>query len=436
MKLIFNGRFYGNDLPYDSIILKLYEEHGDDFPQHLPDGDFAFALVDDDLDTTYLCRDRVGNRVIYYTIDDGIMYFNFRILDLLESCNKEIQINKDKIKEYITNLAVYGEETLFYDVYEVQPAEIVIYRNGKINKRKYFDFEFDSKIRDMNRSEQIKGFLKLFDNAIKKRFNTDTKVLVSGGIDSTFLVSRLRGFHTGLLQSYSLGINYQNRARYNEFKYSDQVSKLFYLEHNNLEYDVEDFSNVCELTTEIHEEPMPHVAAIPAIYLCNELENNVILSGGGGDELFGGYSDHIIAANNFNEDDKDVNIVSKLRRIPECVVNHIINQDSNDTYRHNMIEYFNNNNYPDSVSKMLYMELKTHAIHMLNKESKINNIFNVDCRFPFLDYELIQFVLSMSPNLKINNGVGKYLLKNFCHLNFWDISIHYLIIFDKLLIML
>lgn len=423
------------------VIVHAYRMFGQDFIHRL-NGDFAFALWDSEERELFLYRDRVGVKPVYYTLQNGLLVFASEIKSILAHPAVSGEIDYDRMPEYFAHLYIYGERTMFRNIRELQPGHRLRVKEGRITEETYFDFHFDPDIRGLSFEDQVEGFTALFDDAVKIRLMSDVPlgVYLSGGIDSSYLTARLKPLTNAPIHTFSLGFT---REGFNEFPYSDEVARIVGTTHTKFEITEDDFLDVIDRIVWHYDEPVPQIVAVPQYYLAKEAKRHitVALSGSGGDELFAGYS-HYLAALRLYEalkggiDPGDgeaalyqkgltpENIAAEFKSCSQKYVVDKLFTESPQDYRPNIARYFLDNGYPDFISRMLYMDYKTHVVAMMNKDDKMNMAWGIEGRFPFQDHRVVQFALSMSPELKIRGGTGKWVLKDLCKNYFDEAFIH------------
>src|SRR6185312_11291390 len=134
-------------------ILHLYEEYGENCVEHLR-GMFAFAIWDRNRKELFIARDRLGVKPLYYVhSDDGSFYFASEIKALLEARAVTPELNFAAFSDYLANHATSGEETLFMNVKRLMPGHTLIWRDGKVTIKKYWDVSFANASR-YKRSDQ------------------------------------------------------------------------------------------------------------------------------------------------------------------------------------------------------------------------------------------------------------------------------------------
>ncbi|RJO65055.1 MAG: asparagine synthase (glutamine-hydrolyzing) [Myxococcales bacterium] len=408
------------------VVLLASLAYGDAFIDKL-NGDFAFALWDRDTNTLSLYRDRVGVKPLYYTLQNGLFAFASEIKALLKHPDLKTAPNEARFKAFLSNLYVCGKETLFTDIYELQPGEKLTFRNGEIRTKSYFDWRYLPDVRALPEPEQEERFVELFDDAVQARLISDVPlgVYLSGGVDSSYLTARLAAHRPKAIHTYTLGFDVGD---YNEFKYSQAVADRFAARHTAFTVSAREFFDVVERVVWHYDEPMPHLVAVPQYYLAERAKPHitVALSGTGGDESFAGYT-HYLAAQRLLEKSLDLSsadpdvaayqgklapaeIAAEFKSCSQRpFVEKMIRQDGD--YRGEVARHFTASPYPDFLSSMLYMDFKTHVVHMMNKEDKINMAHGVEGRFPYLDWRVVEFALSLPPKSKLKGEITKHFLK-------------------------
>lgn len=197
--IIFNGEIYnyqelreelicaGHTFKTNSdteVIIHAYEEWKIDTPSHLR-GMFAFAIWDILHEELVLARDEAGIKPLYYSKFLNTFIFASEIKAILKYKNFKKELNKDILSSYLCCGFVPTNETFFKGIWSVEPGEIMIVKNNKLFRKKYFHLEME----EGNVSEkEIKSTL---ENSIRYHEISDVPVgsFLSSGIDSSFIVS-------------------------------------------------------------------------------------------------------------------------------------------------------------------------------------------------------------------------------------------------------
>lgn len=412
------------------VALNLYIEHGKEFTKLL-DGDFAIAIWDGVKKEIVLTRDRLGVRPLYYIFKTGLFSFASEIKAFFKIPHLRPEFDPHSLKTYFSHLCTYGRKTMFKDVIELLPCETLTFNSGTIAVDTYFDFKFKPDVRKLTLNEQVEGFDSLFEQALKKRLVSDVPVglYLSGGIDSTYIASKLPAITKGNpIASYTLGFT---NSINNEFKYSEMAAKKFNIGNTRLFADDTDLDAIVEKVIWHHDEPPPNIVSISQYCLAREAKPliTVALAGSGADEISAGYSHYVAALecyqgnSPFKEDCYHSSlppgyIAQEFKSCNQKPVMDLLLDDKSYEYRDEMTPYYENNDYPDFIAKMQYFDIKTHFLATINKDDKMNMAWAVEGRFPFLDFGLVDYALSMSPECKIFEKTNKFYLKEIVSRNF------------------
>src|ERR1051326_1481223 len=155
-------------------ILHLYEDYGDGCVNYLR-GMFAFAIWDAKERELFIARDRLGVKPLYYVhTDDGSLYFGSEIKTLFEAGALKPEINFRALPDYLANLATSGEETLYRGVKRLLPGHTLLWRDGELTVRRYWDVDFskdDAAPRDDK--TYVKQWSDLFRESVRLRLMAD-----------------------------------------------------------------------------------------------------------------------------------------------------------------------------------------------------------------------------------------------------------------------
>ncbi len=262
------------------VIVHGYEEYGDNVSSYL-EGMFAFALWDSKKRKLILSRDRIGERPLYYAFDGKQLLFASEIKALLQH-DIPLEIDIQCLSDYLTLRASQGTRTMFKGIVKLAPGTLLIYRNSRIKVRRYWQLPpFSSE------EANLGHFRALMQEALEERLMSDVPlgVFLSGGLDSSSLVASLSRVHEQI-KTFSLGFNDPT----DELKYARIVAERFHTDHTEIIVDQDVLKMLPKIVWHL-DEPMADPAVIPT-YLISEKtaeKVKVVLSGEGGDEIFGGY---------------------------------------------------------------------------------------------------------------------------------------------------
>lgn len=274
------------------VIVHLYEEYGDDFVNHL-NGQFAIALYDSKKERLLLIRDRIGIGPLFYTEYDSKVLFASEIKSLLAASTVPPELNHNALDQIFSFWAPISPETIFKNVFEVSPGQMIIIENGRVTKTQYWDWEFpqDGSYHtgsDDDLAEELKELL-IDSTRIRLRSDVPVGAYLSGGLDSSTIVSLIHNYTKNPLRTFSIGFE---EGSFDETNHQDALIKKYNTNHSYLKCINSDISDEFVDTIWHTETPVLRTAPVPMKKLSGLVKENnykVVLTGEGADEILGGY---------------------------------------------------------------------------------------------------------------------------------------------------
>lgn len=398
------------------VIIRLYIEYGSECVNYL-DGVFSFAIYDTKKNNLFLARDRIGIKPLYYTLDNNEFRFSSSMNGLINR-NEKPQINPIALHyQFTLHSVVPAPHTIISGIHKLEPGHTLkITQSGESYLNKYFDIN-EVEIKDYKEQEIIERSTYLLKKAVEKRVNiadVPVGILLSGGLDSSLITSLAKKFKEQI-DTYSIGFNTVNEEVGNEFYYSDLVAKDFKTSHIKYKINDDELFNNLDLVISNMSEPMFSQDSSAFFLLSNRVSKNnkVVLSGQGADEVFGGYFwyEQIMNEKILNE----IDTLSKyyFDRSFHNYKNIINNKYVDSNYVHDDISRTMNEMNPSlsTLDKVFRLELSMFIID--DPVKRVDNMtmsHALEARVPFLDIDLITFMLSVEGSSKIKN-TSKYYLK-------------------------
>ena len=440
------GHFFSSNTDSE-IIVHAYEEYGELFVDHIK-GMFAFCIYDNKRNKVILGRDRLGIKPLYYLKSTRGMCFASELKSLLKSKYIEPQISKLALNLFLTTEVVPAPYTIFKDCYKLEAGCImVIDLNLQQSKvKRYWDVEFNT---DYSKSENewLESIESKLKDSVDQHLLSDVAVstFLSGGIDSSLITGLVAKSLNKPFNTYTIGFNTKKE---DERPYAREVAELNKTLHNEKVVDIESL-NIIDKLVESYDEPYGDSSAIPTYYVCEMAaeKNKVVLSGDGGDELFGGYfsldsQKKIVKATSFLKNGYPKifrHVISNLlpmnikqaalrRSLPNWSMLATLHSHIFDDNRLNLIN-------PDwrcswdeilatfeplkrgmkdlePMNALFYAYYKTYLPDdILTKVDRVSNAHSLEVRIPFLDHELVEEANKIPVEIKIRNNESKYLLK-------------------------
>jgi len=424
-------------------IVHAYEEFSDDCVKHLR-GMFTFAIWDRKRQRLLAARDRFGKKPLNYYWDGQRLIFGSEIKSLLEAGIPR-EINHIALDEYLVYGYVPTPNTLFKDVMKVPPAHILIYENGQISTKCYWDLSFTPSCQDDEETAVVRTRA-LLEDAVRVRLMSEVPLgaFLSGGVDSSVVVGLMSQMMSRPVKTFSIGFQEED---FTELPYARQVAKHFGTDHH--EFLVKsDLVSVLPQLVWAYDEPFGDSSMLPTYYVSKLAREHVtvVLSGDGGDEIFGGYEHYqreysvnrippigrsLLAAGSilipngmrgkkrFSSMRYDVGTrcVRILSRFPNDSRSSMYSQEyfahicDHDPYERHLSQYRKASDL-DILTQMQYVDAHVYLPDdILVKVDKASMFNSIETRAPLLDQYLAEYVSSLHPSLRIRNGRLKYLLK-------------------------
>jgi asparagine synthase (glutamine-hydrolysing) len=411
---------------------------------------FAIALWDKKKETLFLIRDRMGVKPLFYAPVNNNIIFGSEIKTILQHPDYKKEPSFEGLYHYFTFKNVPAPWTAFKGIYSLHPGEMIIFKNGKIEKNKYWNIKFSEK--NMDETYIIEKINTILEDATRLRMKCDVPfgAYLSGGVDSSVVVSLMTRYSDRPVKTFSLGYEDELKNKEADLYYARKVSQAYKTEH--YEYIMSCKELVDDIENVIGSFDQPFSGTISTFFLSKLIKEHVIvaLSGDGADELFGSYLSHRAAqpmyyftrlyekikAGTLAEEEKKFFLPCDMKFLEnlfdkslgdEALWRYHISLFSDeekrklltDEFKSGTIsscdllkENFKNLTSKDPLNRMLEMEWNTQfPDQVLAFVDFLSMAHSIEIRSPFIDYRLVEFVSTISGNLKIRNGNVKDILK-------------------------
>ena len=484
--IIYNGEIYNHNYLRNQItsfkdtkwisssdtetILNTYINFGLNKTLDLINGMFAFAIIDLNENRLFICRDRFGEKPLYYFQDNKSLVF-CSDLNFLNTIVSKDEISKESLYELITYGYISSPNSIYKNIRKIQPGYYLEVNLNNYNLRSFNYWSAKNEFKkNYNQYENYKEekIINILDNKFSEVVNdymiSDVEVgsLLSGGIDSTLVTSYLAKFSKNKVKTFNLGFDNIN---YDESNNAKEVASYLKTEHKSIVVSKNECLDAISKLKNIYSEPFADSSQIPT-YLISKFASQhvkVVLTGDGGDELFGGYNRYIhtskilnyptylkkllifllssltyyqwnIVFKNLNKILRKDNIISqpadKIYKIIE-ILNCSSEKEayfkltrSSELRRSLLNDYNFNDNYQNSWNddkfnflkneneKMMLQDILSYMTDdVLCKVDRASMFNSLETRQPFLDQRIFQESSKIPLKFKINNNSGKYILK-------------------------
>lgn len=437
-------------------ILHLYEEYGSDCVDHLR-GMFAFAIWDKTKQELFIARDRLGVKPLYYVHDEqGSLFFASEIKALLEAGAIKPQINFNALPDQLANHGTSGDETLYLGIKRLMPGHTMVWKDGKLDIREFWDLSFEPKHEPRSDAEYNEEWRDLFRQSVEMRLMADVPLgmFLSGGIDSSAIAAMMSTMVTDPIKTFSVGFREREA---NEFEYARLVSKRFGTDHHEIVITPKQFFEELPRLVWHEDEPIGFIASVPLYFVSKLAQEHVkvVLTGEGADETLAGYGRYAKALKLLSYGEKYESVTPTFLRhaVRDGVATlpGVLNRKLNRTFlsRESDIEnlFFDNfgvfpkrmqrelfskttrgkiadqNPYTcqnawldkcdadDVLDQLLYADTKTYLHELLMKQDQMSMAASIESRVPFLDHKLVEFSARMPREMKLRGNTTKWILR-------------------------
>ncbi len=424
-------------------IVHAYEEYGDECVKHLR-GMFTFALWDKKRQRLLAARDRFGKKPFNYYWDGKKFIFGSEIKSILKA-DIPREINPIALDEYLVYRYVPSPNTLFKNIMKLSPGHILTYENGKVSTKRYWELSFTPTCQD-DEADAVERILALLRDAVQVRLMSEVPLgaFLSGGIDSSIVVGLMSSMMSRPVKTFSIGFEEDD---YSELPYARQVARHFGTDHQEF-FVRPDLVSVLPELVWAYDEPFGDASMLPTYYVSKLAREHVtvVLTGDGGDEIFGGYTyykheyeiKHIptplrlvlgfggmLMPNGMRGKKRLHNMlydpatrsVHAAQLFPDGTRQSMYGREyfalvcDHDPYARQMNEY-RAASHLGIPAAMQYVDSRIFLPDdILVKVDKASMFNSLETRAPMLDQYLVEYVSSLSSEIRTRNGALKYLLK-------------------------
>lgn len=276
------------------VIVHLYEEMGEACVDELR-GMFAIALWDARRRRLLLARDRIGIKPLFVArLPGGGLAFASEIKALFALPGVPRRLNATALGRYLDVLYTPGSETIFEGIVRVPPGHLIVMDDQGVRERPYWDVTADRQARRAGLAANVERLRAEVDAAVRLHMVADVPVgaLLSGGVDSSAVVSLAASHTPHRLRTYTVAFDVgELSAKYDERPYARLIADRYGTDHTEVCLTGADLARLFPAATWHLDEPFGNPTALATFAVCQEARRSVkvVLSGDGGDEIFGGY---------------------------------------------------------------------------------------------------------------------------------------------------
>jgi len=385
-------------------------------------GMFAFAIWDRDRQTLTLARDRFGVKPIYWVDAGGTFLFGSEVKAILAHGTLAAELDREGLAEYLSFQNFFTDHTLFRSVRLLPQGSYIQVKPGRevLRPMPYWDYHFEEPDNPQGDDYYLEGLDHLFQQAVSRQLISDVEIgsYLSGGMDSGSITA-LAGRQLPWMRTFTVGFDLNTASGvemgFDERSTAEYMSYLFKTEHYEMVLKPGDMERVLPKLAWHLEEPRVG-QCYPNFYAAKLASKfvKVVLSGGGGDELFAGYPWRYYRAvvNDDFDDYVDKYFAFWQRLLPEPsrrsilapIWSEVSHVDPREIFRDVFHEHAPSLTRPeDYINHSLYFEAKTFLNGLLLVEDKLSMAHSLETRVPFLDNDLVDFAMKLPASTKLGN---------------------------------
>ena len=440
------------------VIVHAWEQWGEACVQRFR-GMFAFVLWDQNRQTLFMARDRLGVKPLYYAVlDDGTLLFGSELKSLLAHGGLNRDIDPLAVEEYFALGYVAEPRTIFRQAKKLPPAHTITLRRGQplAAPKEFWDVKFTLD-GPANVDEACDELIQRLNESDKLRMIAEVPLgaFLSGGVDSSAVVAIMAGLSDDPVNTCSIAFE---DPQYNEAEFARSVADRYRTNHHVETVGSDDF-DLIDTLARLYDEPYADSSAIPTYRVCQLARKHVTvaLSGDGGDETFGGYRRYRL---HVMEERMRAALPEGLRRPLFGLLGRVypkaewaprvlrakttfegMARNSVEAYFHSMSlireplrsqlyspafkaqlggysarEVFDrharNADTDDPLALIQYIDLHTYLVGDINtKVDRASMAHSLEVREPLMDHKLVEWMATLPTSLKLRGDNGKLLLK-------------------------
>lgn len=417
------------------VLLYGYKAWGIDKLVEKLEGMYAFSLYDAGEQKLYIVRDRVGIKPVYYAhIDKQLVWASeLKAIEVFVPSAK-LHIDNTAVYDFLTYRYIPTPKTLYKDTCKLEPAHYLCYdiQNDTIEKKRYWSL--GTATRDTNLITASRKVRQLVSEAVEQQLMSDVPVgfFLSGGMDSSVVVAAAKDY-SSQLNTYSIGFDIKE---HDETHFADIVAKAFGTNHVRQVLEVGEVKQSFAKLRTWYDEPFADTSAFP-VYKVSGLardSSTVVLTGDGGDEVFGGYNWYQQFVDGVAEyvDGHTGGILKRLQRKKRnkidleldfyTVLMGGLSLEQKESYRlaldikKDYDDYWYYKQYYDAslpvMTRLQYLDFHTYLPDdILTKVDRVSMAVALECRVPLLSTKLIEYMFSVPEDIRYHGGELKGLMK-------------------------
>ncbi len=440
------------------VIAHAYEEYKENCFKYF-NGMFAIGIWDEKENQLILARDRLGKKPLYYSlINEKTFVFASELKAIMAYPFFPREVDPFSFMKYLFFEFIPCPHTIFKAASKIPAASYLVWDKQGIEVKQYWSpFNPQKGEKNISEVEAELRMMELLEESVKRRLISDVPlgVFLSGGIDSSTITALAQKEVPGKIKTFSIGFE---DPSFDESKYASLASRYIGTEHHEQMMTPADLLNIVPGLPEILDEPMADASILPT-YLLSKFTRRyvtVALGGDGGDELFAGYPTYLahkyagqyqrylgvlhstiryfgkllpVSDDNISFDFKVKKFLSGIGHPPGIrnslwlgsfsfsEINKALSPQFLDSFNEmrvtdEIVTHEKEFPFADQISLVQYLDMKLYLQEsILVKVDRASMACSLEVRAPFLDHELVEFVMGLPSHYKLRGMSSKYILK-------------------------
>ena len=446
-ELIERGHLFATDTDTETIV-HAYETWGEGAFARLR-GMFGIAIWDRRRHMLLLARDRVGIKPLHFAQRGSRLYFGSEIKSILAAGATERRLDVAALEHYLSFLYTPAESTIFEGINKLPPGHYLRWYDGAATIERYWSLPRDESFAGSidEASELLGGVLA---DAVRSHMISDVPIgaLLSGGIDSSLVVGLMARASSRPIKTFSIGFD---EPAFDELDGARRIADHFSTDHHELVVRPDALAVVDDIVRHF-DEPFGDSSAVPTWYVSQMARRHVtvVLSGDGGDELFGGYDrylpnarverfdavagsigrraaatawpllPHGVTGKNFLRhvaQDQAGRYVESVSFFQPDEMRALLSPDLRErlgsrSAAGTALERFAGTTHLPWPSRMMRFDFETYLPEdVLTKVDRMSMAHSIESRVPLLDHNVVSFAASLPSHMKLGAGTRKRVLR-------------------------
>ncbi|MEO9965639.1 MAG: asparagine synthase (glutamine-hydrolyzing) [Reichenbachiella sp.] len=432
------------------VLLHLYAQEGKKCLDKI-NGFFAFAIYDSVEQSLFIARDRLGIKPLLYFQDEFKFLFGSEMSAIL-AYGLDQKLDLNALNYYLQLNYTPAPITMIEGVKKLEPGHYLEVKNGSVTTQRYYDVPKPTEFLEIDYSSASDRLHEMLQQSVERRMISDVPLgcFLSGGIDSS-VITAIASSQTTALKTFSIG--FEGNKFFDETKYAELVATKFKTDHTTFRLGHEEITNELQNIVEHFDEPFADSSAIPVFLLSKKTREQVTvaLSGDGADEIFSGYNKHaawwkmendpffrkIIGvaepiaqllpksrSGSLANANRQIIRFAKAMKMPNIqrywflasfASQHQVNRILKNPGAENALidKWMEPMQQYQSINDVLRLDTKFVLPNdMLKKVDLMSMAQGLEIRVPFLDHEVVDFVMNLPPEMKIDRSIRKKILQD------------------------